>query len=543
MIDLAPDHLGIVERILAKYVPECEVRAYGSRVTWTAQDYSDLDLAVMGDGLIDRTAFDRLIEAFQESSLPMRVDVLDWHSIPSRFQYEIDREYVVIQKGKNTSNWQTVQLGEIVYMNSASYSHKENWASIDYLDTGSITKNQITGTKRFVAGEDRLPSRARRKVKPGNVIYSTVRPIQRHYGYLKIVPDNLLVSTAFAVIEGREEISDSGFIYWFLTQDYVVNYLQSIAENSTSAYPSIRPSDLASLSVLLPPLDEQRAIASVLEALDDKIELNRRMVETLEEMARALFKSWFVDFDPVRAKMEGRWQEGESLPGLPADLYTLFPDRLVDSELGPIPEGWLVKSLGEDFQLTMGQSPPGSSYNDKAEGLPFFQGSTDFGFRYPTLRKYCTEPKRIAKAGDTLLSVRAPVGDINMAFEKCCIGRGVAALRHKLGGSLYTYYTVANLQSIIQAFDHTGTVFGSITKTQLQGILYISLPKKVVNQFIIAVKFSDLKIKEATLQISTLVILRDTLLPKLISGELRVGELGRVDTSEGVVDEGEGDEC
>ena len=163
---------------------------------------------------------------------------------------------------------------------------------------------------------------------------------------IKSVPDYFLASTGFAVLRGKEAITDTGFIYWFLAQDHIVDYLHSIAENSTSAYPSIRPSDLEQLTLSLPPLPEQRAIAHVLGTLDDKIELNRRMNETLESMARALFKSWFVDFDPVRAKMDGRWRPGEYLTGLPAHLYDLFPDRLVDSELGPIPEGWEVKAFG-----------------------------------------------------------------------------------------------------------------------------------------------------------------------------------------------------
>ena len=114
-----------------------------------------------------------------------------------------------------------------------------------------------------------------------------------------------------------------------------------------SAQPILKKSDFGRLSIRIPPLPEQQAIAHVLGTLDDKIELNRRMNETLEAMARALFKSWFVDFDPVRAKMEGRWRRGESLPALPADLYDLFPDRLVDSELGEMPEGWEVKTLGD----------------------------------------------------------------------------------------------------------------------------------------------------------------------------------------------------
>ena len=167
--------------------------------------------------------------------------------------------------------------------------------------------------------------------------------------------------------------------------------------DSGSAIPSTSRNDFYSLSVKIPPLAEQRAIAHILGTLDDKIELNRRMNETLEEMARALFKSWFVDFDPVRAKMDGRWRPGESLPGLPAEHYDLFPDRLVDSELGEIPEGWGVKELGDCFHLTMGQSPPGSTYNDSGEGLPFFQGRTDFGFRYPENRN--SAPRRRAQPG------------------------------------------------------------------------------------------------------------------------------------------------
>lgn len=185
---------------------------------------------------------------------------------------------------------------------------------------------------------------------------------------------------------------------------------------------------------------EQRAIAHVLGALDDKIELNRRMNETLEAMTRALFKSWFVDFDPVRAKMKGRDT------GLPRDIAALFPDRLVDSEMGEIPEGWEVKSLKDCMNLTMGQSPPGSTYNDHGDGLPFFQGRSEFGFRYPEKRRFCSAPTRVADPDDTLVSVRAPVGDINLAWERCCIGRGVAALRHKSGSSSFTYHSAWALQ-------------------------------------------------------------------------------------------------
>ncbi len=129
-----------------------------------------------------------------------------------------------------------------------------------------------------------------------------------------------------------------------------------LTQATGSTFPNVSAQQLAEIPCPSLGEDEQRAIAHVLGTLDDKIELNRRMNETLESMARALFKSWFVDFDPVRAKMDGRWHPGESLPGLPAHLYDLFPDRLVDSELGSIPEGWEVKTLGEVTELAYGKT-------------------------------------------------------------------------------------------------------------------------------------------------------------------------------------------
>ena len=130
-----------------------------------------------------------------------------------------------------------------------------------------------------------------------------------------------------------------------------------LAEATGSTFPNVSAKQLAQLSFPSLGETEQRAIARILGTLDDKIELNRRMNETLEEMARALFKSWFVDFDSVRAKMDGRWRHGESLPGLPTDLYDLFPNRLVPSELGEIPEGWQVKALRELVDVVGGTTP------------------------------------------------------------------------------------------------------------------------------------------------------------------------------------------
>ena len=149
-----------------------------------------------------------------------------------------------------------VTLGECAEFNDSTYSPKEAWPVIRYLDTGSISENRISEIQVLNSGRDKIPSRARRKVQAGDIVYSTVRPNQKHFGLLKNVPKNLLASTGFAVLRGKADIADTGFLFWFLAQDQIVDYLHSIAENSTSAYPSIKPSDLGQLTLSLPALTE-----------------------------------------------------------------------------------------------------------------------------------------------------------------------------------------------------------------------------------------------------------------------------------------------
>ena len=246
------------------------------------------------------------------------------------------------------------------------------------------------------------------------------------------------------------------------------------------------------------------------------------MNATLEAMARALFKSWFVDFDPVRAKAEGR------NPGLPKHIVNLFPDRIDASDLGDIPAGWRMGTVDEEFNLTMGQSPPGDTYNEIGDGLPFYQGRTDFGFRFPNRRVYCSAPTRIAKKGDTLVSVRAPVGDINMADERCCIGRGVAGVRHKTGARSYTYYAMRTLEESFARFEAEGTVFGSINKNDFHNLVSVTPRPNLVDYFESVVGLLDDKIETNENQSCTLAALRDALLPKLISGELRLKDVERI---------------
>lgn len=174
-------------------------------------------------------------------------------------------------------DWEPTPLGNICKTNQHTYSISDKWKFINYLDTGNITENRVNEIQRIVIGKDTLPSRARRKVAVDDIIYSTVRPNQRHYGIVKDMHPNMLVSTGFTVITVDKEKADSYFIYYYLTQSDIVNHLHAIGEQSVSAYPSIKPSDIESLELLLPPLPEQVEIGRTLRVLDEKITNNAKI--------------------------------------------------------------------------------------------------------------------------------------------------------------------------------------------------------------------------------------------------------------------------
>ena len=386
--------------------------------------------------------------------------------------------------------------------------------TVEHLGENRITKENMP----FVSDHDRQRLQ-RYTLREGDIVFSRVGSVDRR-ALVRQAEDGWLFSGRCLRVRPDDSKIDPTYLSYFFGLPAFKEHIRSIAVGATM--PSLNTRILSDVSILYPPLPEQRAIAHVLGTLDDKIELNRRMNETLEEMARALFKSWFVDFDPVRAKMDGRWRRGESLHGIPAHLYDLFPDRLVPSELREVPEGWYVKALGECFNITMGQSPPGSTYNEQDEGLPFFQGNAEFGFRYPTKKRYCTAPTRIARPDDTLVSVRAPVGEINMAWERCCIGRGVAALRHKSGSRSFTYYSLWALQPELTEYEHTGTVFGAINKRQFEALQVIEPSRELVECYESHSGEWEERIRSNTLAGRDLAAQRDVLLPKLVSGEVGV---------------------
>ena len=194
--------------------------------------------------------------------------------------------------------WRKIRLGDACVTNADSYSPKEEWKFVNYLDTGNITDNRIDYIQYIDVQNDKLPSRARRKVKKDSIIYSTVRPNQRHFGIIKTQPENFLVSTGFAVIDVDANVLNADFLYYLLTQPTLVEALHAIAEQSTSAYPSIKPSDIEDLEIEVPDLATQKRIADILGSLDGKIAQNAAINENLTEQARAVFQAWFIDYEP-----------------------------------------------------------------------------------------------------------------------------------------------------------------------------------------------------------------------------------------------------
>ncbi|MGL4362454.1 MAG: restriction endonuclease subunit S [Cellulosilyticaceae bacterium] len=324
-----------------------------------------------------------------------------------------------------------------------------------------------------------------------------------------IVPQQVLparVNQHVCIIRADETELDYRFLKYALVNPTMQELMLSYAQTGGTRA-ALTKVMVEEFEINLPPVEEQKAIANILSSLDEKIELNNQMNKTLEEMAQALFKRWFVDFE---------------FPNEDEEPYKSSGGEMVDSELGMIPKGWNVGGLGDIANIVMGQSPKGSTYNEEGVGEVFFQGRAEFGVRFPKRRLYTSEPKRMAYKGDILMSVRAPVGDLNIAHEKCCIGRGLSAIQSKYGYNSFILYTMFNLEKQLNVFNGEGTVFGSINKDALNNLKVIIPSSDVIESFEAIVSKMDGIIEKNYDEVCSLQELRDILLPKLMLGEIRI---------------------
>lgn len=263
------------------------------------------------------------------------------------------------------------------------------------------------------------------------------------------------------------------------------------------------------LDLLLPEYDDQVKAGDLLYLLNEKIALNNRINAELEAMAKTLYDYWFVQFEFPDANGKPYKTSGGKM------VYNPTLKR-------EIPEGWCDKTLSQIANITMGQSPEGRSYNDEGVGTIFYQGSTDFGWLFPTTRQYTTAPSRMAKKGDILLSVRAPVGDMNIANTDCCIGRGLAALNSKTGSDGFLFYVMKYFKQIFDRRNSEGTTFGSITKNDLHSLALAYPTPDLLKKYDDVVTNYNKMIFERSLENKELVSLRDWLLPMLMNGQVTV---------------------
>ena len=526
MIDLSPRHLATVKSILAEHVPECEVRAYGSRATWTARDYSDVDLAVVGKGPQDPGVIADLKEAFQNSDLPMRVDVLDWHGVSVEFREAIRAEAVVLAQGR----WKSIILGHActkigsgatprggkdVYLPSGPYA---------LIRSQNVLNDGFRHEGLAYIGEQHAADLAGVEVKEGDVLLnitgdSVARACQVDPS---ILPAR--VNQHVAIVRPDPTRLEPKFLRYSLVLPNAQAKLLSWA-GAGGTRKALTKGMIEAFDIQAPEdVSEQRAIAHILGTLDDKIELNRRMNETLEALARALFKSWFVDFDPVRAKMEGRDT------GLPDDLADLCPDRLVDSEMGDIPEGWDAASLGDVAALRRKGADPASEASD----TPYI-GLADMPRGSIALTAWgeigsASSRKSAFKAGDILFGKLRPyfhkVG-IAPVDGLCSTDIVVLSAREPRWSSFVLACVSSSAFVAHTSQTATGTKMPRTSWQAMSGYQLCRPTDAIASEFQRIVSPMLGRIVGNVHESRTLATLRDTLLPKLISEAIRVPDAER----------------
>ena len=340
---------------------------------------------------------------------------------------------------------------------------------------------------RFFIDENKFEEMKRFQVKENDLIISCSGTV----GKVTIISEKDpkgIISQALLLLRVNEKIILPKYLEYFFRS--TKGYNSIISRSSGSVQVNIAKRDvIEGIPLLLPPLPTQQKIAAILSSLDDKIELNNKINTNLEQQAQALFKNWFVDFEPFGGKMPAEWKVGK---------------------------------LSDIAEITMGQSPDGKSYNEDGIGTVFYQGRAEFGTRFPTRRLFTTEPKRIAHKFDTLMSVRAPVGDLNIANEECCIGRGLAAMHSKDDHQSFVHYTVQALRPQLDVFNGEGTVFGCINKDALNNMDIVIPTKEELERFEKIVATLDADIYNRSKENDRLKNIRDTLLQKLMNGEIEV---------------------
>jgi type I restriction enzyme, S subunit len=538
-IDLRLQDQVIVEQILRKVLPSsAKVWAFGSRARWTARDGSDLDLAIDAGRPLSSDESAKLRNAFEDSDLPFTVDVVDWMTISEEFRQVIGKDKIRLFPNldceqKSTPDWRTAEASELcsLIVDCINKTAPTTLTPTPYkmIRTTNVRSGRVNTTDcKYVNKETFLKWTRRASVEQGDILLTREAPIGE-VGKVR-TDEPIFLGQRLMQYRADPEKLDPDFLYYSFLSPALKQQFISFG-GSGSVVDHIRVPDCFKFKISYPPLQEQKAIAFTLTALDDKIELNRRMNETLEAMARALFKSWFVDFDPVHAKAEARDT------GISSNIAALFPDSFVSSELGKIPRGWHISGLLDHASLLSGGTPKTdnpeywngriawASAKDVSQASSLFLIKTERSITECGLAKSST---RIIPAMSTVIVARgATTGRMVLFGREMAMNQTCYAMVSKNRTPFTLYHLLCDRIADLLRAAH-GSVFDTITTSTFAQSRAIIPHIKIMEEFESLVEPLHMRILNNIQQSEILSKMRDALLPKLISGELRISDVERI---------------
>lgn len=512
-IDIRADHWQIVCDILQRHVPSYEVWAFGSRAKWTAKPHSDLDLAVITDQPLPLAVSAALADDFSESDLPWRVDVVDWATTSETFRKIIERDKVVVQKAYQIGlqgwgmsfEWPSVFVEEVCSL-IVDCVNKTAPVVLDttpyrMIRTTNVRNGRVDLSDCKYVTEDTFQKWTRRaRLEVGDVILTREAPIGE-VGYVTEAKGVFLGQRLMQYRPNPSRLDSRFLLYSFLSP--ALQHQFGSHEGSGSVVSHIRVGDCFKFKLKLPPLAVQREVASILGALDDRISLLRETNATLEAIAQALFKSWFVDFDPVRAKMEGRVPEG-----MDEATAALFPDSFEETELGAVPRGWLPVRLDSFIELAYGKAL--KAENRRSGHVPVYGSGGITGWHDQALVQQASVIVGRKGTVGSLYWERRPFFPIDTVFH----------VRSKRP-LVYCYHL---LQTLGLEKMNTDAAVPGLNRENVYRLMVPNVPDTVLNAFNDVVAVLRTVADENEDKAQTLASLRDTLLPRLISGQLRLPE-------------------
>ena len=391
---------------------------------------------------------------------------------------------------------------------SVSITHKFDKPVLKFLNTSDVENGKIVNINNLPIQD--LKGQAKKTIKKHDILFSEIRPKNRRFAYVDIDDTyDFVVSTKLMVLRNINSEVDNKYFYYFLTNDHMLSILQDRAENRIGSFPQITFDLLSEYFIRVPHLSEQIKIASILSALDSKIELNNRINAELEAMAKTLYDYWFVQFEFPDSKGKPFKNNGGNM---------VWNEELKRE----IPEGWEVKNLQEIAKCIMGQSPKGESYNQNGIGTPLLNGPADYENGALKGRTFTTEPTRLCQKNDLVLCIRATIGNLVYSEQEFCLGRGVAAVRanDKRLSELIYFLLIQEIERFkVQA---TGSIIVGITKDDLIESKCLIAKDDIIHSFHSQIKPQFDKIRINKKENQKLIELRDWLLPMLMNGQVKV---------------------